>query len=101
MLLGARGAAATWAHGASYNPLIEEMKQNAGALRRQKTKRRDGSWVPYFAQKEQEAILREDAFMKVEIKIPPVGESVTEARVSNILKATGSIVKLDEEITRT
>lgn len=36
--------------------------------------------------------------MKVEIKIPPVGESVTEAVVSNILKTSGSFVKLDEEI---
>ena len=36
--------------------------------------------------------------MKVEIKIPAMGESVTEAMVSNILKPTGSFVKLDEDI---
>jgi 2-oxoglutarate dehydrogenase E2 component (dihydrolipoamide succinyltransferase) len=36
--------------------------------------------------------------MKVEIKVPSMGESVTEAKVSNILKASGSQVKEDEEI---
>lgn len=36
--------------------------------------------------------------MKVEIKIPSMGESVSEAIVSNILKANGSFVKIDEEI---
>jgi 2-oxoglutarate dehydrogenase E2 component (dihydrolipoamide succinyltransferase) len=36
--------------------------------------------------------------MKVEIKIPAMGESVSEAIVSNILKPSGSFVKLDEEI---
>jgi 2-oxoglutarate dehydrogenase E2 component (dihydrolipoamide succinyltransferase) len=36
--------------------------------------------------------------MKVEIKIPAMGESVTEAVVSNILKPSGSFVKLDEDI---
>lgn len=36
--------------------------------------------------------------MKVEIKIPSLGESVAEAVVSNILKPSGSFVKLDEEI---
>lgn len=36
--------------------------------------------------------------MKVEIKIPTMGESVSEAIVSNILKASGSFVKTDEEI---
>ncbi len=36
--------------------------------------------------------------MKVEIKIPVMGESVTEAVISNILKPSGSFVKLDEEI---
>lgn len=36
--------------------------------------------------------------MKVEIKVPSMGESVTEARVSNILKPSGSSVKEDEEI---
>jgi 2-oxoglutarate dehydrogenase E2 component (dihydrolipoamide succinyltransferase) len=36
--------------------------------------------------------------MKIEIKIPAMGESVNEAIISNILKPTGSFVKLDEEI---
>src|SRR5277367_4708115 len=36
--------------------------------------------------------------MKIEIKIPSMGESVTEAKVSNILKQSGSSVKEDEEI---
>jgi 2-oxoglutarate dehydrogenase E2 component (dihydrolipoamide succinyltransferase) len=36
--------------------------------------------------------------MKVEIKIPAMGESVAEAIISNILKPSGSFVKLDEEI---
>ncbi len=36
--------------------------------------------------------------MKVEIKVPSMGESVTEAKVSNILKASGSTVKEDDEI---
>lgn len=36
--------------------------------------------------------------MKVEIKIPAMGESVAEAIVSNIIKPSGSFVKLDEEI---
>jgi 2-oxoglutarate dehydrogenase E2 component (dihydrolipoamide succinyltransferase) len=36
--------------------------------------------------------------MKVEIKVPVMGESVSEAKVSTILKATGSAVKEDEEI---
>jgi 2-oxoglutarate dehydrogenase E2 component (dihydrolipoamide succinyltransferase) len=36
--------------------------------------------------------------MKVEIKIPAMGESVVEAIVSNIIKPTGSFVKLDEDI---
>jgi len=36
--------------------------------------------------------------MKVEIKVPLLGESVSEATVSNILKPTGSYVKADEEI---
>jgi 2-oxoglutarate dehydrogenase E2 component (dihydrolipoamide succinyltransferase) len=36
--------------------------------------------------------------MKIEIKIPPLGESVSEAVVSNIIKPSGSFVKLDEEI---
>lgn len=36
--------------------------------------------------------------MKVEIKIPAMGESVSEAIVSHILKPSGSFVKLDEDI---
>ena len=36
--------------------------------------------------------------MKVDIKIPTLGESVSEAIVSTILKPSGSHVKLDEEI---
>ncbi len=36
--------------------------------------------------------------MKLEIKVPPAGESVSEAVVSQILKENGSIVKTDEEI---
>lgn len=36
--------------------------------------------------------------MKVEIKIPAMGESVSEAIISSILKPSGSFVKLDEDI---
>lgn len=36
--------------------------------------------------------------MKIEIKIPPLGESISEATVSSILKPSGSVVKVDEEI---
>ncbi len=36
--------------------------------------------------------------MQVEIKIPSMGESVSEAIVANILKPSGSFVKADEEI---
>jgi 2-oxoglutarate dehydrogenase E2 component (dihydrolipoamide succinyltransferase) len=36
--------------------------------------------------------------VKVEIKVPSMGESVTEAKVSNILKPSGSSVKEDEEV---
>lgn len=36
--------------------------------------------------------------MKVEIKVPSAGESVSEATVSRIIKASGSMVKTDEEI---
>lgn len=36
--------------------------------------------------------------MKVEIKVPPVGESITEATVASLLKENGAIVKMDEEI---
>lgn len=34
----------------------------------------------------------------IEIKVPPVGESIVEATVGAILKPSGSIVKADEEI---
>lgn len=36
--------------------------------------------------------------MKVEIKIPKMGESIVEATIGNILKPSGSAVKADEEI---
>lgn len=36
--------------------------------------------------------------MKVEIKVPSVGESISEATVSTLLKHSGSAVKADEEI---
>lgn len=36
--------------------------------------------------------------MKVEIKIPPAGESVTEAQIASIIKLSGSFVSKDEEI---
>lgn len=36
--------------------------------------------------------------MKVEIKVPSAGESVSEATVSRILKESGSFVKADEEL---
>lgn len=36
--------------------------------------------------------------MKLEIKVPSAGESVSEATISQILKETGSIVKPDDEI---
>lgn len=36
--------------------------------------------------------------MQVDIKIPPAGESVTEATVSQIFKENGSFVKMDEEL---
>ncbi len=36
--------------------------------------------------------------MKVEIKVPPLGESVSEATIANFIKPNGSIVKTDEEI---
>jgi 2-oxoglutarate dehydrogenase E2 component (dihydrolipoamide succinyltransferase) len=36
--------------------------------------------------------------MKLEIKVPTMGESVTEGIVSSILKPSGSFVKADEEI---
>lgn len=36
--------------------------------------------------------------MKVEIKVPTMGESITEAKVANIIKPTGSQVSMDDEI---
>lgn len=36
--------------------------------------------------------------MKVEIKVPAMGESITEATVGTILKGTGSQVNMDDEI---
>jgi len=36
--------------------------------------------------------------MKVEIKVPSLGESISEATVCNIIKPSGSFVKMDEEI---
>ncbi|PIS00493.1 MAG: 2-oxoglutarate dehydrogenase, partial [Chlamydiae bacterium CG10_big_fil_rev_8_21_14_0_10_35_9] len=36
--------------------------------------------------------------MKKEVKVPSLGESITEATVSNILKTSGSYVEMDEEI---
>ena len=36
--------------------------------------------------------------MKVEVKVPPMGESISEATVANILKPSGSQVAVDEEI---
>jgi len=36
--------------------------------------------------------------MKMEIKVPEAGESVTEATVSQVLKETGSFVKTDDEL---
>jgi 2-oxoglutarate dehydrogenase E2 component (dihydrolipoamide succinyltransferase) len=36
--------------------------------------------------------------MKAEIKVPPMGESITEATVSQILKGDGSFVEMDEEV---
>jgi 2-oxoglutarate dehydrogenase E2 component (dihydrolipoamide succinyltransferase) len=36
--------------------------------------------------------------MKVEIKVPKMGESVVQARIGQILKPIGSVVKQDEEI---
>lgn len=36
--------------------------------------------------------------MKVEIKIPVMGESITEAVISNILAPSGSGVRADQEI---
>lgn len=36
--------------------------------------------------------------MKVEIKVPSMGESVSEATISRIIKASGSLVRRDEEV---
>jgi 2-oxoglutarate dehydrogenase E2 component (dihydrolipoamide succinyltransferase) len=36
--------------------------------------------------------------MKLEIKVPQMGESITEASIGEILKASGSYVKVDDEI---
>jgi 2-oxoglutarate dehydrogenase E2 component (dihydrolipoamide succinyltransferase) len=36
--------------------------------------------------------------MKVEIKIPPMGESISEATISQIIKQSGSAVKMDDEV---
>ncbi len=36
--------------------------------------------------------------MKVEIKVPTLGESVSEATISNILKTSGSYVEKDQEV---
>lgn len=36
--------------------------------------------------------------MKIDIKIPPLGESVSEATVARILKPSGTAVRMDEEI---
>lgn len=36
--------------------------------------------------------------MKVEIKVPPLGESISEATIANILKSSGSQVSMDDEI---
>lgn len=36
--------------------------------------------------------------MKIEIKVPAMGESISEATVGELLKKSGSVVKLDDEI---
>jgi 2-oxoglutarate dehydrogenase E2 component (dihydrolipoamide succinyltransferase) len=36
--------------------------------------------------------------VKIEIKVPAMGESVSEATISRIIKASGSVVRRDEEI---
>ncbi len=38
--------------------------------------------------------------MKIEIKVPSMGESLSEATVGTILKPSGSTVQQDEELTR-
>lgn len=36
--------------------------------------------------------------MKIEIKVPTMGESITEATIGTILKSSGSFVKMDDEL---
>src|SRR5215510_3130019 len=36
--------------------------------------------------------------MPVELKIPPVGESITEVQISNWLRAEGDLVQTDEPV---
>lgn len=36
--------------------------------------------------------------MKVEVKVPSMGESITEATIANIIKPSGSKVAMDDEI---
>ncbi|HEX2579948.1 MAG TPA: dihydrolipoyllysine-residue succinyltransferase [Rhabdochlamydiaceae bacterium] len=36
--------------------------------------------------------------MKVEIKVPAMGESISEATISRIIKPTGSVIRRDEEV---
>ena len=36
--------------------------------------------------------------MNIEIKVPAMGESVTEAIISNLIQPSGSIVAADQEI---
>jgi len=36
--------------------------------------------------------------MKVEIKVPPMGESISEATIGAIFKSTGSLVAMDDEL---
>lgn len=36
--------------------------------------------------------------MKIEIRVPPMGESITEAVVGNIIKQTGEMVAMDDEL---
>src|SRR3989344_1661773 len=36
--------------------------------------------------------------MNIEIKVPPLGESITEAHIGQLLKTTGTTVRADEEI---
>ena len=36
--------------------------------------------------------------MAIELKIPPVGESITEVQISEWLKAEGDLIKQDEPL---